>query len=494
MATSAGWAQLGSTIAGGNALTKSLAYDQGEALGARTQDALAQARSRIDENNARANIADKLGSLPPDLRDVVVGAIQAHVDPAQITNAQKTSQEVGFRNQIVDPNTSDTDVARRAFALNQKGPVQQIGEGQVINELHPVDAAGAPAVVPTAIGTAIAGQHNAAAQNQLAEAGLHKLQTTNPEKFRILPPTANGSGAAANGSQPIENETTAQLVAAGQMAPPAAGTKAYLMLGGDGFMKRVNYIAGQPSGAAGGASPTQPVGASAAPGAPPTAAAPQPFQANFDGNRFAVNRTTANDFARSTGTGGKLDSVNRIAGHLGVLEDLYNNLNNTNYVPANELKNIFQNLTGKQYPGSTQVAAQMIGTEAIKSMTNVGAGGVDERENLSKAFGPNGTPEGQKTAISTIQALVAEQAKDLAMRGARGGLKGVYTPGQYFSPEAIQRYGLVDPKVAPPAAAVAAPVVGGGGPQSFKTEAEAEAAGLKSGTKVIIGGVPGTWQ
>lgn len=488
MATSAGWAQLGSTIAGGNSLTKALAYDQGEALGARTQDALAQARSRIDENNARANIADKLGSLPPDLRDVVVGAIQAHTNPAEIFNAQKTSQEVGFRNDIVNPGTSDTDVARRAFALNQKGPVQQIGEGQVINELHPVDTAtGAPAVVPTAIGTAIAGQHNASAQNQLSEAALHREQTAHPENFRVLPPKAVAGAAASDGSQPIENETTAQLVAAGQMAPPAAGTKAYLMLGGDGFMKRVNFIAGNPPGAAGDVSPTTPVGAPAAPGAVP-AAASKPFQANFNGNTFAVNRTTANDFARSTGTGGKLDSVNRIAGHLGVLEELYNNLNNSNYVPTNQFVNIFKNLTGKQYPGSTQVAAQMIGTEAIKSMTNVGAGGVDERENLSKAFGPNGTPEGQKTAISTIQKLVAEQAKDLAMRGARGNLKGIYTPGQFFSAEAIKRYGLTDPNAAPPVVAT------GGGPQSFKTEAEAEAAGLKPGTKVIVGGVPGTWQ
>lgn len=455
MATSPGWAQLGSTIAGGNALTKSLAYDQGEALGAKTQDALAQARSRIDENNARANIGDKLQSLPPELRDVVVGAIQAHVNPNDITNSQKTSQEVGYRSDIVNPATSDTDVARRLLALNQNADiVKPDAEGQVVNRLHPVNTeTGAPAITSTALGDAIAGQHNATTQNQLAEAALHTEQTKHPENFRVLPPKAGASGTGSgpnDGSQPIENETTAQLVAAGQMAPPSAGTRAYLMLGGDGFMKRVNFLSGQPSGAVGGASTTQPVVAPAVPGAPAAPAAPQPFKANFNGNTFAVNRTTANDFARSTGTGGKLDSVNRIAGHLGVLEELYNNLQNTNYVPANQLKNIFQNLTGKQYPGSTQVAAQMIGTEAIKSMTNVGAGGVDERENLSKAFGPNGTPEGQKTAIDTIQKLVAEQAKDLAMRGARGGLKGVYTPGQYFSAEAIKRYGLADPNVAPP--------------------------------------------
>jgi hypothetical protein len=34
----------------------------------------------------------------------------------------------------------------------------------------------------------------------------------------------------------------------------------------------------------------------------------------------------------------------------------------------------------------------------------------------------------------------------------------------------------------------------GGGPPEFATEAEAEAAGLEPGTRVVIGGVPGVWQ
>lgn len=39
-----------------------------------------------------------------------------------------------------------------------------------------------------------------------------------------------------------------------------------------------------------------------------------------------------------------------------------------------------------------------------------------------------------------------------------------------------------------------APPGSGGQPMQFATEAEAEAAGIKPGTRVIIGGVPGTWQ
>lgn len=452
MAVSPGWAVLGNTIAGGNSLNQATAYERGAQMSAQTADALEQARSRRDENVARAGIYEKLDNITdPAERAATAALIQAHVNPGEVANSQKTNQEVRFRNDIVNPATSDTDVGRRALALNQKGPIQSLGEGNVINELHPVDTTGAPAVVPTAIGTAIAGQHSAAAENQTAEAALHRDQVTNPQKYRVLPPGAAPAAPGAakyDGSTPHpQNETTAQLIAAGQMAPPGGGTKAFQMLGGEDFMKRVNYLAGQPGAPGVAAGPPAVPGVAPAPGA---AAAPQPFKANFNANNFTVNRTTANDFARSTGTGGKLDSVNRIAGHLGVLEDLYNHLDDTNYVPVNQVKNAFYNQTGKQYPGSARLASQMLGTEIVKSMTNVGAGGVEERTSLANDFGPNGTPEGKQTAINTVERLVGEQAKDLAMRGARGNLKGIYTPGQFFSPEAIKRYSLVDPAAAPP--------------------------------------------
>jgi len=141
MASSPGWANLGSLIAGGNTLNSELAYDQGESLGAKTQDAIAQARQRVMQNNARAN-ADKAleGVIPdPKARAAAVNAVQRGENPADIFNAIKTNQEIGFRGQIADPTTSDEQIARNRLALGHNaGVIAPVGtEGSYVNEVHP---------------------------------------------------------------------------------------------------------------------------------------------------------------------------------------------------------------------------------------------------------------------------------------------------------------------------------------------------------------------
>jgi hypothetical protein len=479
MAGLTGWANVGSTLAGGNKINATMAEAQGGALEARTQDALAQARARIDENDARAKLDENLQGLIPDpqKRAAYVGLLRAKVNPQEVESGLQTGQNRDFKSKIADTGTPDDVTARLLEAVGGNGQVHRaVGPYQETNILHPERG-----VTATPLGEQLAGVDLGlkTAQTGQAQAGaaLKRDQVANPDKYRILPPKPIAGGAYDGAAPHPTNETTAQLMAAGQLAPPAAGSKAYQMLGGDDFMKRVNFLAGQqgatPSAtpdAAGGAPP--PAGGPAASGGQP---ASKPFQANFNGATFNTNKLAQSDFARSTGTGGKLDSVNRIAGHLGVLEDLFKNLGNTNFVPSNQVKNYFQNLTGKQYPGSTQLASQMIGTEIVKSMTNIGAGGQEERLNLAHAFGPNGTPEGQKQAIATAQALVAEQAKDLAMRGATHGIKDVYTPGKYFSAEAIKRYGLTAPGATP----ASEPPATGGLPTADAIAAELARRGIK---------------
>lgn len=528
MATSPGWGLLGHTIAGGNQLTQALAYDQGEALGAKTQDALAQARSRIDENNARANISDKLQSLPPELRDIVVGSIQAHVDPAQILNSQKTSQEVGFRNDIVNPGTGDDDVARRLLALGHPASIiASEGEGQVTNRLHPSQG-----VQLTDIGTAIAGQKHAQTQNELSQAALHTEQTEHPERFRLLPPQPGSQGGAGDGSAPIKDETTAQLVAQGLMAAPTAGTRSYLMLGGEEFIKRVNFLAGQ-QGQPGAAPPVAPgavppaaAGPAIAPGAPGGVPAgqkpgqdpgapgvyrgnnpadyapakepgtgdiklptekPQAFRANFDANAYGQRRTTLNDLARKSGTGGNDDALNRTAGHLDVYEQLMANSGNANFKVSNAVKNWFQEQTGKAFPNNTNLAAQILGTEIVKSMTSIGAGTGEERGGLASAFANTASPEKAREAITTAERLLREQAVATNQRVTGSGVKDYYS--KYLTPTTRRRLSL---DTAP--AAGAPPPAAAGGVPTFQTEQEAEAAGLPPNTKIMIGGRPATWQ
>lgn len=498
MATSPGWAQLGSTIAGGNKLNSALAYENGESLGAKTQDALAQARSRIDQNNALENIDSTLSGLPglrdtdpdgPQKRAAYAGQMRAHIDPAQLANAQKTGQETDYRSQIVDPTTSDSDVARRLFALNQNHEIQKIGpDGQVVNELHPDQG-----VSLTPIGTAIAGQKQAQTAQELSAADKNRDQIAHPEKYRLM---AGAPAPGSDGSQPVEQETYAQLVAQGLAPMPTAG-RALIQMGGEDFARRVNFLAGQGKGGAQPPAAAPPVAAPpAAPGvkppvagAPPVAAPagatppaagadtsgivlpvdkpPQAFQANFDANTYGQRRTALNDLSRKNGTGGNDDALNRTAGHLDVYEQLMKNSGNTNFVAGNQLKNWYQQQTGKAWPGQASLAAHVLGTEIIKSMTSVGAGSAEERLGLADQFkNANGIDQAMG-AITTAQDLLREQAVATNQRVTSSGVKDFY--GKYLTPTTRRRLSLGEfEKAAAPAGATPAPA--GGAPKVLSLE------------------------
>lgn len=141
MATSPGWATLGSTIAGGNKLNSELAYDQGESLGARTQDALAQAKARIDQNNAKQNLDSALSGLvqDPKERAAYVGLLQAGVNPTEVTGAQSGHFTLGQRQAAANPQTSDADAARSIFSIGDNPQIVRPAgaNGEYTNVLHP---------------------------------------------------------------------------------------------------------------------------------------------------------------------------------------------------------------------------------------------------------------------------------------------------------------------------------------------------------------------
>lgn len=186
MATSPGWATLGSTIAGGNALNSELAYDQGEALGARTQDALAQARGRVMQNQARENIGPAIAKIPnldPNLGTALAAFAKAGINPSEFLNAQKTSQEVGLRTGVADPATADPQVARNLMALGQNAQIiRPVGDyGSAINELHPdkgvqlSDLGQAIAKGKQLETTASIAEKNSAATKNVSQASLNNL-------------------------------------------------------------------------------------------------------------------------------------------------------------------------------------------------------------------------------------------------------------------------------------------------------------------------------
>lgn len=464
---SPGWANIGSVLAGGNTLNSEMAYDQGEALGARTQDALAQARQRVDANNARESADARLAPLikDPAVRAAIVNGIQGGYNPEQTFASLKTNQDNNFAAGVADPTTSPEQTARNLLAMGKSANfIHPNGDaGNFVNELEP-----GKGVQMSALGTQMAQAKIAADQALVPQRAAATAKTTDevahPEKYRMLPP-AQGAATGEDGSAPTGNETTAQLVAAGMMPMPQAGTKAYMMLGGDSFVRRVNFLAGHPPGStppAGGAAP-------AVPGAPPVAAgvklpepAPQGPAPTFDANAYGVRRTALNDLSRKNGTGGNNDALNRTAGHLDVYEQLLQNSGNTNFVAGNQLKNWFQQQTGQAYPGNAELAAHILGTEIVRSMTSVGAGSADERMGLATQFSNAKSSDQAKGAIDTAQRLLREQAVATNARETASGVKDYYS--KYLTPTTRRRLSL-DSEAVP--AGGAAPPVAGAAPMSL---------------------------
>lgn len=465
MATSPGWGSLGSAIAGGNSLNASLAYDQGQSLGARTQDALAQARARIDENNASEHLDETLSGIPgledPKLRAGVVSLLQAKKNPEETFHAIGTNFQNTQRMKVANPATSDDDAARAMYSIgNSDSQIKPVGEFQSTNVLHPSQG-----VQATDLGTQLAGakldSQRATTSNAESEAALHRDQVAHPEKYRIVaPPAAPGS----DGSTPVAQETYAQLVAQGLAPMPTPG-RALIQMGGEDFTRRVNYLAGKQGGAQ--QPPAAAPGATPAVGAPPAAgsapATPAPFQANFDTNSYGQRRTSLNDLSRKNGTGGNDDALNRTAGHLDVYEELMKNSGNSNFVPSNQIKNAFQQATGQAYPNNAKLAAQVLGTEIVKSMTSVGAGTGEERMGLGHAFSAASSLPQASGAIDTAQRLLREQAVGTNQRITASGVKDYYT--KYLTPTTRRRLSLgeFDPANQQGAAPAAAPAAAGGG-------------------------------
>lgn len=104
-----------------------MAYQKGLALGANTQNALAQARQRVRENTKieqLTGLADELGLTPAHIT-----ALQGGIDPRQITGAAGDIQERGFRQEIADPSVPLATANRRALAISGKptGAYEAVG-------------------------------------------------------------------------------------------------------------------------------------------------------------------------------------------------------------------------------------------------------------------------------------------------------------------------------------------------------------------------------
>lgn len=124
-----GWMKLGSAL-GGNS---ELEYQKGLQLGAQTENALAEARKRVDENAARMELDGSLQAMgfTPEQSRAASTTLRAGGNLGDAFSAMLKSQEHGFRATAGDPN-STPEAANAALRGVASGPVERyynVGSG-----------------------------------------------------------------------------------------------------------------------------------------------------------------------------------------------------------------------------------------------------------------------------------------------------------------------------------------------------------------------------
>lgn len=118
-----GWANLGAAFGGDSEKS----YQEGLALGAKTEDALAAARERVEKNAARARMAQELRAtgLDENTANAASTALTAGASLTDPIQLMLKNQEFGFRAKAGDPNVS-LDEGNRALLGVASGPVEPI--------------------------------------------------------------------------------------------------------------------------------------------------------------------------------------------------------------------------------------------------------------------------------------------------------------------------------------------------------------------------------
>lgn len=448
---------LGHFLGGGNHPNEIVAEAQGEQLGANTQNAITQAQERQMKIDARKGSAAAYAALPgstPELGTYYSNALESEVDPQLGIKALGENQRNRAGEMILDPNTSAPMTERALLLRDAQAPglQQQLGEGQVGNKLDP----SGPIETPVS---------RSVVEKNRAEAALKNAEATTPEKYHFPP---LGSGPV----DPNSIRNTAHMIASGAIPAPNPGSRGYMLAGGDTLMGLVSQE-----------------------------------NPNYRGYTYTAQARSAGDLAGGIGAR-QGDSVNRVASHIDTTRELANELQNNSFKPGNAVSQYIAELTGKSAPTNIQEAAQILGTEIIKSMTNTGAGTGDERMGLAKHFQEAKSPKQLNDALDIASDLVRAQARSLGLR-----YKNAYGVDEYYQhnllPSTRKTLHIRDDESVmenPPAVAPhTMPDVGGPGPGpatapaaatpiAFANEAAAEKANLPDGTPITVGGVKGIWK
>lgn len=421
MADQSGFASLGAALGGDSELQ----YQQGLALGANTQVALATARERVEKARAQMNLADQLtaAGLPENLARASATTLTAGGNLGDVIGALNKNQEHGFRDIAGSPDPNvDAGARNRALTGVSSGPVK------------PFEAVGAhgyqdiyhPELGVQSLGDSIGG-------------GGDSASIQNLRAFGLLGPDGH--------IDPKNRELAYEIL---------RNTSANVDVGGVPAVRTGNPFHNQTV-------PTRPATPTLTP-----LATPEQTAANAAGI-----------------AGGKKEAELRTEANVSLPDTLAN---------VDKLKTSVQGLL--QEPGFDTIYGARAGTDTGKAITGLFS------QDSANAQARLGNIDAQTFGV-TIQ-----QMRGLGQLSNQEGLKvtNAFTRANNtrLSPEeakaawgeVLHYLDLAAGRAQQKATGIPPSGGGSGGaaPAAFNTEAEAAAAGLAPGTRITIGGVPGTWQ
>jgi hypothetical protein len=173
--------------------------------------------------------------------------------------------------------------------------------------------------------------------------------------------------------------------------------------------------------------------------------------------------------------GNTVRSLDVVVSHMGVLDDLTTELHNGNYKMFNRIAQSWAEASGQPAPTNFNTAAQIVGTEIMKALTNAGVGTGAEREEMAHKFAVAGSPQQIRGALNIARRLLGGQLNGLRRQFKQSTGLGDEDFNNFLAPGNIQwyegkdgtvqapdyrRFGLAGGEAGAPAAA---PAGGGGG-------------------------------
>ncbi len=166
----------------------------------------------------------------------------------------------------------------------------------------------------------------------------------------------------------------------------------------------------------------------------------QTIEPNFDENMNEARQTYRKQYVsgKATDIGGQIKSLNKLAGHANAMADASTEMDNIGLggsnlaVPVNKLTNMIYSTPG----AGLKRAADLYTNELSSYVSGKGGSGVDERQERSKAFSPNQTPQSMGKALLTDIDFLEKQ-----MQGNEQHRNSVFT-----NPKMQEQFPLVSPQ------------------------------------------------